>query len=122
MWVLIGSLGFFASHEVDEPVEQHKDVVGARTGFGVALKAEGGTIGELEALERPVEQRDVSDPRIVGKAVTINGEAMVLAGDEYAPAIEVLNRVVSAVMAGLHFDRATAQRDPQNLLPKTDAK
>src|SRR3546814_8708030 len=80
---------FLAGHQADEFVEQHDDVVRARAGFGMALEAEGGTVGELEALQRAVEQRYVRDPRIGRQRGRVDADAVVLAGDEHALGIEV---------------------------------
>ena len=45
----------------DEAVEQIADIVRTRAGFGMALEAEGRSVGSLDALQRAVEQRFVRD-------------------------------------------------------------
>src|SRR5271166_6317298 len=98
--------GFF--HQAGETVEQITHVMRPRTCLGMPLKAERGPVGERETLQRAVEERLVRDAHVRGQRRGVHREAVVLAGDHYAPAVEVLHRVVSTVMAKFHFQRLRA--------------
>src|SRR5688572_27942150 len=66
-------------HQPHELVEQIIHVVRTGACLGVTLETERGAVGALEALERAVEQRDVSDARRRRQGCRVHGEAMVLA-------------------------------------------
>ncbi|EIL99181.1 putative thioesterase [Rhodanobacter thiooxydans LCS2] len=95
-----------------------------RTGacLGVTLEAERGPVGQREALQRAVEQRDVGDPHVRRQRGRIHREAMVLAGDQHVAVVQVLHRVVGAVVAELHLQRLAAQRQAHQLVAETDAE
>src|SRR5579885_3898544 len=95
-----------AQHQVIEALEERLQVVRARARLRVALEAECRTILEREALERAVEERAVCGAHVGGQRRFIDGEAVILAGDEHPPGIEVLHRMVGAVMSELHLQRA----------------
>ena len=96
--------------------------MGAGAGLGVALEAEGRRVGELDALQRAVEQRHVGDAHPGGQRVGIHRKAMVLTGDADAASVEVLDRVVGAVVAELHLDGASTDSEAQQLVPQADAE
>jgi hypothetical protein len=47
---------------------------------------------------------------------------VILARDEDAPGIQILHRMIGAVMAELHLHGARAACQPEDLMPETDAK
>src|SRR5450759_5675598 len=93
-----------------------------RACFGVALKAERRTVGARKALQRAIEQRHVSNAHIRRQGCTIDREAVILAGDHHAPSVEILHRMVGAVMAEFHLDGARTARKPEQLVAEADAE
>src|SRR5262245_18444848 len=85
-------------HHLREAVEQIADVVRPRARLGVPLEAESRPVGAREPLQAAVEERDVSGPQIPGQRAGVDREAVVLAGDDDRPAVEVLHRVVRTVV------------------------
>src|SRR5215207_6543429 len=96
-------------HELDEAVEQVADVVRPGTGFRVALEAEGRLVRACQALQRAVEQADVRGTKVGAERLLVDGEAVVLARDGHASRIEVLHRVVGAVVPELHLEGLRAR-------------
>src|SRR4051812_37755805 len=101
MSVRLGTL--LLLHRFHEALKKVIDVLRAGARFGVALKAESRTIGELETLQAAVEERNVSDVRVRRQRRRIDRESVVLARDHHAPGAQVLHRMVRAVMAELHL-------------------
>ena len=73
---------FCRLHIVNEFVEQITDVLRAGAGFGVALEAEYRFVGQFDTLQGVVEQGFVGNSCVGGQGVGIDGEAVVLAGDD----------------------------------------
>src|SRR5256885_9868523 len=90
-------------HHLGEAVEEIADVVRPGTRLGMPLKAERRPVGACEALQASVEERNVSRFEIRGKRVRVDGEAVVLAGDDDCSARQILHRVVGTVMPEFHF-------------------
>jgi hypothetical protein len=109
-------------HQAGETVEQVADVVRAGRGFRVALEAERRLVGAGQALQRAVEQRDVRGAQVVGQRLLVHREAVVLAGDAHAAGIEVLHRVVGAVVAELHLEGLGAGGQRHDLVAQADAE
>src|SRR5690606_33520945 len=79
-------------------------------------------VSQFESLQRAVEQRHMSDTGVGRKGIGIDVEPVILAGDEYTPRVQLLNRMVGAVVAGLHLDRTTADCQTNDLLAKANAE
>ena len=93
-----------------------------RARLGMPLERERRPIGALDPLQRAVEQRPMRRATIRRQRVFLHGETVVLARDHDAPRIELDDGVVRAVMAELHLLRLRAAREPQELMPETDAE
>src|SRR6185295_15719541 len=91
---------------------------GAR--LGMPLEAERGSIRAREPLQRPIEQRNVRGPQVARNALRVDGKAMVLAGDHDLPGVEVLYRMVGAVMAEFHLHGLRARGEPHQLVPEAN--
>src|SRR5688500_2256678 len=65
-----------ADHRLGESFEQRQQVVRTGACLGVALEAERGPVGELDALQRAVEQRHMGGPHIGRQRGRIDREAM----------------------------------------------
>jgi len=65
---------FCRFHIVNEFVKQIADILWAGAGFGVALEAEHGFVGQLDALQGIVEQGFVGNPCVGGQGVGIDGK------------------------------------------------
>src|SRR5687768_13275024 len=109
-------------HRLHEALEEVIDVLRARARFRMALEAERRTIGELEALQAAVKERNVSDFRVLRQRRRIDREAVVLARDHHAAGAEVLHRMVRAVVAELHLDSRRADREAEQLVTEADAE
>src|SRR5580698_2414424 len=83
-----------AQDEVIEQLEQRLEVVRSGARLGVPLETECRAVLEGDALQRAVEQRAVRRPDVVRQRRLIDGEAVILAGDEDAAAVQVLHRMV----------------------------
>jgi len=90
-----------------EPIEQVINVVRTRARFRVSLETERRFVAPLEALQAAIEKRDVRHARAIWQTVRIDGKTVILAGDHHLPGIEVLYRVIGAMVAGLEFTRMT---------------
>src|SRR5258708_13219185 len=117
-------------HQFGEPVEEIADIVRAGACFGMPLEAERGPVGAREALQAPVEERHMGGLEVRRERVRIDREAVVLAGDEDRAALQVLHRVVCAVMSELHLHglgsggeahQLMADPDPEGRSPATVA-
>ena len=69
-----------------------------------------------------VEQRDVRRRAVRGQRRRIHGEAVVLAGDHHAAGVEILHRMVGAVVAELHLHGLRAGGEAQQLVAEADAE
>src|SRR6476661_7800845 len=108
-------------HRRNETIEEITYVVRSWAGFRMPLEAEGRRVGEREALVGAVEQRAVGDAHVAGKRRLVDREAVVLAGDQHAAAVDVDDRMVRAVVAELHLDRARAGGEAEDLVAQADA-
>src|SRR5438128_7453084 len=88
----------------------------------MALEAERRLVGQRNALQRAVEERNVRDTHVARQARRIDSEAMVLAGDQDLSRILVEHRVIGAVMAELHLHRLAATRHTEQLVTEADAE
>ena len=91
-------------------------------GFRVALEAEGRPVGTRQALQGAVEQRHMRGPQVGRQRRFVHREAVVLAGDGHAAGVQVLHRVVGAVVAELHLEGLGARRQRQDLVAQADAE
>src|SRR4051812_40670014 len=102
-----------AAHHLHELVEEVRHLARAGACLGVALEAVRGLVGELDALQRPVEERAVRGSHIRRQRLLVHGEAMVLAGDEDLAGGEVLHRMIRSVMAELHLGGLRPRRESE---------
>src|SRR5690348_4320125 len=100
--VAIGSMHF---HQCDETVEQQRYVMRARTRLRMPLERERRRIGQRQALVGSVEQRAVRHAHVRRQRRLVDGETVVLAGDEHAPRIQVDDGMVGTVVPELHLQR-----------------
>src|SRR5688500_9095469 len=89
---------FVLFHQCREAVEQVADVVRARGSLGMALEAEGRLRGVGQSLQRVVEQADMGRAQRGGQRLLVDREAVVLARDADAAVVEVLHRMVRAMV------------------------
>jgi hypothetical protein len=59
---------------------------------------------------------------LAGRDFGVHRETVVLAGDADPPGIEVLDRVVRAMVAELHLEGPCARGQGQDLVPQADAE
>ena len=88
----------------------------------MALETEGRPVGPGHALQAAVEQRDMGNLDVGRKGRRVGGKAVVLAGDQHLPRLEILDRMVGAVVAELHFQGLAAGRQRHQLMAETDAE
>src|SRR6185436_4670045 len=105
-----------------EAVEQVVHIMRTGARLRMALEAESRLVGAFEPLQAAVEQRNVRDPDVCWQRVCVHREAMVLAGDHHPPAVQVLHRMVGAVVAKLHLHRLCTARQSEQLVPEADAE
>src|SRR5690348_3937050 len=100
----------------DETIEEVVDVVRTGARLGVSLETERRAIRQCETLQAAVEERHVSDACVRGKRRGIDGEAVILARDHDAARVQILHRMVRAMMAELHLHGLRAHRESQQLV------
>src|SRR6266849_1480098 len=105
------SLRFGIGHQFREAIEEISDVVRPGARLRMALETERWTIRPCQSLEGTVEERYVRRPEGFRYRGRINREAVVLTGDHYLPGVEVLHRVVRAVVAELHLECLRPRRE-----------
>ena len=89
-----------AAHHIDEPVVQVLVVLRPRAAFGVVLDAEHRQRAVTEAFDRSIVQVALRDVEVAGgDRGRIDLELVVLAGDVHTAGVEVLDRMVGAVVA-----------------------
>ena len=96
--------------------------MGPGAGFRVALETEGVPVGAMDSLQAAVEQGFVGHPQVVRHVGLVHRETVVLAGDQHRAVVQVLYRVVGAVVAELHFHGAGATGQSQQLVSQADAE
>src|SRR6185503_16150764 len=108
-------LGTRLFHQLGEAVEEVANVVRAGARFGMPLKTERGPIRPCQSLEGTVEERDVRGSQGLRDRFGIHSKTVVLARYHDAAGIEVLHRVVCAVVAELHLARLRARGEAHQL-------
>src|SRR5579862_4951697 len=109
-------------HQVIEALEQRAQFVRTGARLRMALEAERGTVLERDALQRPIEQRAMRRAQAFRECCFVDREPVVLTGDEDAAGIEILHRMVRAVVAELHLHGPSASGESEDLVPETDAE
>src|SRR5690242_15766391 len=122
MRIDLRSLRFGIGHQFREAVEEVTDVMRSGARLRMPLEAERGPIGAREALEGTVEERYMRRPQIRAQRRWIDREAVVLAGDDDLAAVEILQRVVGAVVAELHLQSLRARGEAHQLVAEADAE
>src|SRR2546430_5473456 len=107
-------------HHPDKPVEQISQIVRPRARLRVPLEAERWLVGEREPLQRAIEERDVGNARGGRQRRRIDGEAVVLAGNQHLSGILVEHRMVGAMVAEFHLQRLPAHCQAEKLVTKAD--
>src|SRR5579875_115454 len=110
------------AHQRDEAREQIMAVLRAGTGLRVVLDRKDRPVDDAQPLIAAVEQRDVGRLDILGQALRIDDEAVVLAGDRDPAGGKLFDRVVGAAMAARHLVSAPAERKSQQLMAKANAE
>src|SRR6516162_10425959 len=93
-----------------------------RTGarLRVSLEPKHRTLLEGKALERAIEERAVRGHHSLRQGALVHRKAVVLTGDEHAPGLELLHRMIRAVVTELHFHGACTGGESEDLVPETD--
>src|SRR5262245_16256529 len=86
------------------------------------LKAKRRPIGARQSLEGAVEERHMGRSQVTSNTRWVDGKTVVLAGDHHAPGVEVLYRMVRAVVAELHLERPRARGEPHELVAEANAE
>jgi hypothetical protein len=112
-----GRLGNACGHLLDPAIDDPPGVVRPGAGFGVELDGSGAPLGEVEALDRPVVERDV---RRLTRLAGSDGEAVVLARDEDAARGALDDRVIRAAVAERELVGPVASREREQLVAEAD--
>src|SRR5437588_6965809 len=105
----------FGIHHHREALEQIADIVRPGARFRMPLKTECRPVNTRQPLQRAVKQRYMSCSERRRQRGRIDSETMVLAGDDYACGVEILDRVVRAVMAEVHLNGLRAWSEAHQL-------
>src|SRR5688572_9613120 len=107
----------------EEGVEDRRRIMRAGARLGMELHRAHVERLVPEALERAVEEAPVRDLDLAGRgAGGGHREAVVLARDEHPSGGDVEHRVVRAPMAEMELLDPEAEREPEELVPETDAE
>src|SRR5882724_923193 len=109
-------------HHLYESIKEVTDIVRARARLGMPLETEGRPIGAAKTLQRSIKQRDVGDLAVSGQACRIDCKTVVLRRDQDLAALEVLHRMICAMVTELHFQRSAASGEAHYLVPEADAE
>src|SRR5215471_10174066 len=95
-----------------------------RTGrsFGMILDGKDRLALDSQAFVGAIEQRDMSDLDSGGKGVRQHGESVVLAGDLHLARGQILDRVIGAAVAEVHFLGLPSKREREKLVAEADAE
>src|SRR5690625_4054933 len=96
--------------------------MGPGAGLGVPLKAHDRLAFKADALHRAVKQRAICDPCRRGQAALVERKAMVLAADERTTAVDNLDRMIGAPMAGPEFDDPCSAGQAQQLVAQANTE
>src|SRR5690625_5769069 len=96
--------------------------MGPGAGLGVPLKAHDRLAFKADALHRAVKQRSICDPCRRGQAALVERKAMVLAADERTTAVNSLDRMIGAPMAGPEFDDSCSAGQAQQLVAQANTE
>jgi hypothetical protein len=112
----------FVLHHLDKAVEQVGDVVRAPGWLpgGPERKKPARRCGRRPAVIHRTAKR--AWPQIGGQGIGIDRETVVLAGDQDLSGLEILDRVVGAVMAKLHLHRLAPGSQCQQLMAEADTE
>src|SRR5262249_60820379 len=114
MSVRLGTLALL--HQFREAVEQIADVVRAGARLRVPLEAERWSVSPRQSLKRPIKERNVSGTEIGRHRRRVDCKTVVLTGDDNLAGIQILHRVVGAVVPELHLQRLRPRREPHQLM------
>lgn len=88
----------------------------------MSLKTEGGAACHIDPLQRAIKQRPVSCDNIVRQGRLVYGETMVLARNHDSAAVEILYRVIGAMMTKFHFLSLCTHRQCEQLVAQADSE
>ena len=89
-------------------IEQRANIVWAGARFRMSLKPERGAVDEMQPLQRTIEQRSMRGLNVIGKTCLIDGEAMILAGNEHLSGRQYPNRMIRAMVTKFHLHGTSA--------------
>src|SRR5687767_563437 len=114
MRMLLRSLRFGIAHQLREAVEEVTYVVRPGARLRMPLEAKRRPIGPRQALQGTVEEGHVRRLQIRADGRGIDGKPVVLAGDHHLAALQVLDRMVRAMVAKLHLEGPRAGGEPRS--------
>src|SRR4029079_5533472 len=103
-------------------VEKESEIVRTGASFRMALEPERGLVGKLDSLKAGIEQRHGGEAPRAGRGGRVDGEAVILAGDQHLSGVLVEHRMVGAMMAELHLDRFRPAREAEQLMTEADTE
>src|SRR6266849_2221001 len=109
-------------HQLCEAIEEIANVVRPGARLGMPLEAERRPIGARKALQAAVEERNVGRFQVRRERIRVDCEAVVLTGDDDRSALQILHRVVGAVMPELHLHGLRARGEPHELVAEADSE
>src|SRR5271165_3184904 len=98
-------------------------VVRAGRGFRVILHAEQRQIAVAQAFERVVVQIDVGEfDFAVRERIGVDGEVVIVCRDLDLPRLQLLYRMIPAMVAELQLESFAAQRDASELMSQANSE
>src|SRR5262245_37695634 len=124
MSVRFGIAELFAAmflHHVEKLFEQVVRVMRTRRRFRMVLNAERRNRAMLEAFAGVVVQVDMRDLDVVQiETFRVDREAVILRGDLHLFALDIKNRMITAVMSEFQLVGFAAQSQSENLMAQTN--
>src|SRR3569832_978078 len=99
--------------QIDEVIEQSRRVVWPGARLGMALKTEHRLVVVVQALQTAVEQRAVRGAHVGRQRALVDREAVVLAGDHHAAALDVEHGMIRAMVTELQQQQTNTTSEPQ---------
>src|SRR5665213_1877806 len=105
-----------------EAIKEGAHIVRTGARLRMPLKTKCRMLFESKSLQRAVKERAMRSTHGIGQRRLIHRKTVILACDEDAAGIKVLHRMIGAVVAELHLQRARAGSQTEELVPETDAE
>ena len=111
---------FILLDQLGKLIEKIRGIMRPGRGFRMILHAEDRQFLVTHSFDCAVVQVDVGHFNLGGKRPGIDCEAVILSGDCHFAGAQIFDRLIRAAVAKFQFECRSAEREPENLVTKTD--